>query len=306
MGNTGIEVSRLGLGSLTMGRLQKNSSSETIKKVTKACYEKGINFCDGAELYDSYEVLREMVKLNRECVIASKSYAYDLPTAKKAFEEALREIGRDYIDIFLMHEQESEWTIRGHHEALEFYLKMKQAGYIRAVGLSTHKIDCVRATAKFPQIEIVHPLINYKGYGLFDGTRLDMENAIKDAHNRGVGIYSMKIFGGGHLLKDRIEAVDYILNQDYIDASMIGMQSVEEVEYNVRLFERKDVSKIDAPILNKKVVIEPWCEKCMNCAKVCPQNAIHLVDNTVTIDESRCVLCGYCGSACENMCIKMF
>ncbi len=306
LGKTGIEVSRIGLGSLTMGKLQKNSPTEVIKAVTRQCFERGITFTDGAELYGSYEVLREMVALKRDTVIATKSYAYDTATAEKAFYEALKEINRDYIDIFLMHEQESELTIKGHHQALEFYMKMQQKGYIRAVGLSTHKIDCVRATAKFPEIQIVHPLINYKGYGLFDGSRQDMENAIKDCHNRGVGVYSMKIFGGGHLLADRIKAVDYILSQDYIDASVVGMQTIDEVNFNVNLFEGKEVSSINAEIAKKKVVIEDWCEKCLNCAKACPQNAIHLVGDTVIIDETRCVLCGYCGSACENMCIKIF
>ena len=306
LGKTGIEVSRLGLGSLTMGKLQKNSDEETVRRVTRECYEKGINFVDGAELYSSYNVLREMVKLDKNCVVASKSYAYDTATAKKAFEEALRSIDRDYIDIFLMHEQESELTIRGHHEALEYYMKMQKEGYIRSVGISTHKIECVKATEKFSEIEIIHPLINYMGYGLFDGTRLDMENALQSASNRGVGIYSMKIFGGGHLLADRQTAVDYILSKDYINASMIGMQSVEEVNYNVGLFEGSDVSKINAKRDNKKVYIEDWCEKCMECAKACPQDAIKLVNGEMFIEEDKCLLCGYCGSACENMCIKMY
>ena len=306
LGKTGIEVSRLGLGSLTMGKLQRGSDEETVKRVTRACIERGINFVDGAELYGSYNVLREMVKLDKNCVVASKSYAYDTATAQKAFEESLRSIGRDYIDIFLMHEQESELTIRGHHEALEYYLKMQKAGYIRSVGISTHKIECVKATAKFSEIQIVHPLINYKGYGLFDGTREDMENAIKSASDRGVGVYSMKIFGGGHLLEDRQKAVDYILSKDYIDASVIGMQSVEEIDYNIALFKGRDVSNIHANIDNKEVHIEDWCEKCMACAKACPQNSIHLVNNEMVVDKETCLLCGYCGSACENMCIKMY
>ena len=306
LGNTGIEVSRLGLGSLTMGALQKASSTETIKAVTRACFEKGINFVDGAELYNSYEVLKEMVKLNKDCVVASKSYAYDLPTAKKAFEEALRSIDRDYIDIFLMHEQESDLTIKGHHEALEYYLKMQKAGYVRSVGLSTHKVECVKATAKFSEIQVIHPLINHTGFGIFDGTLIDMENAIKSASDRGVGIYSMKIFGGGNLLHDRKKAVDYVLSKDYIHSSMIGMQSIEEVDYNVALFEGGDVSNINAKLENKKVYIKDWCVRCSACVKACPQNAIELVNDKMVITEEKCLLCGYCGSACTELCIKMY
>lgn len=305
LGNTGIIVSKLGLGALTMGKLQKGCDTKTIQRVVAQCAERGITLVDGAELYDCYEVLHEMVRANKNCVVASKSYAYDLNTAKKAFEESLREIGRDYIDIFLMHEQESEWTIKGHHEALEYYMKMKEKGYVRAVGLSTHRIECVRATAKFPEIEIVHPLINYKGYGLFDGTRKDMEDAIEDCNRRGVGTYAMKIFGGGHLLADRQEAIKYLLSNSFIDACVIGMQTIDEVSFNADMFE-KGTTSLDPTVMNKHVEIGDWCVKCMECAKVCPQNAISLVNNVVTVNDEKCVLCGYCGSACKEMAIKLF
>lgn len=306
LGKSGIEVSRLGLGSLTMAKLQKNSSKKEIEAVICECVANGINFVDGAELYGCYDVLREFVRQNKEVVIASKSYAYDEKSARKAVEEHLREIGRDYIDVFLMHEQEDEWTIRGHKEAFEFYEKMKREGKIRAIGVSTHRITCVKDCLKFPWIDVVHPLINYKGYGLFDGTREDMENAIRACHEKGIGTYSMKVFGGGHLLGDRKQAVDYILSKDFIDSSVVGMATIEEVRHNVALFEGSDMGVTPPDIAKKRVQIQYWCEKCLKCAAVCPQNAIHLVGENVTIDEDKCVLCGYCGSACENMCIKLY
>lgn len=306
LGKTGIKVSRLGLGSLTMAKLQKGSTKSEIKNVIASCVENGINFVDGAELYGCYDVLAEFVRQNRNVVIASKSYAYDEKGARKAVEEHLRAINRDYIDVFLMHEQEDEWTIRGHCEAFEFYEKMKREGKICAIGVSTHRVTCVKDALKFPWIDVVHPLINYKGYGIFDGTREDMENAISACSKRGIGTYSMKVFGGGHLLSERKAAVDYVLSKPYIDSSVIGMSTPEEVEYNVALFEGKSTDGINADIASKQVKIQYWCEKCLKCAAVCPQNAIQLVGGHVTIDEEKCVLCGYCGSACENMCIKLF
>ena len=40
-------------------------------------------------------------------------------------EKARHEIDRDVIDIFMMHEQESKWTLKGHRDALEYLLDAK-------------------------------------------------------------------------------------------------------------------------------------------------------------------------------------
>jgi aryl-alcohol dehydrogenase-like predicted oxidoreductase len=42
-------------------------------------------------------------------------------------------MGLDYIDIFMLHEQESALTLKGHREAMEYFLKAKDKGYIRAL-----------------------------------------------------------------------------------------------------------------------------------------------------------------------------
>ncbi len=305
LGKSDIKISRLGLGSLTMGGLQRGSDPKTVERVVAKAIERGINFVDGAELYKSYNVLAEFVKQDKESIIATKSYAYDIKTATTAFEEALREINRDYIDIFLMHEQESEHTIRGHYEALEFYLKMKQQGKIRAVGLSTHKVQCVKDSLKFKEIEIVHPLFNKTGLGIFDGSRLDMENAVKAVVESGKGVYAMKIFGGGHLLNDRLDSAKYFLSQDYVHGAVIGMQTQEEVNFNADIFEGK-VPSMEVEISNKEVKIHDWCIGCACCVKACPQDALKIEDGKCVCQKEKCILCGYCGSACPELAIKLF
>ncbi len=304
LGKTGIKVSELGLGSLTMGGLQKGFTPEQIRPVVRAAHEVGINFVDAAELYDSYAVVKELLALNPHAVVASKSYAYDKKGAEKALMDALKAIGRDYIDIFLLHETEDLLTIRGHEEAWRYYLSMQEKGVIRAVGISTHRVAGVRGAMRYPELQIVHPLINHRGFGLFDGTREEMEAALMDAEAQGKGIYAMKLFGGGHLLSDREAAVKYFKEKSYLHAAVVGMQSPDEVHCNAALFEGKKTPL--PPIQGKKVVIQDWCVKCLSCAKKCPQNAIQKVGETVIIDEERCVLCGYCGSACPELAIKIF
>ena len=68
------------------------------------------------------------------------------------------QLDMDVLDIFLLHEQESRLTLRGHREALEYYLNEREKGRIRAVGVSTHNIEVVRAICEMPEIDVVHPL----------------------------------------------------------------------------------------------------------------------------------------------------
>ncbi|WP_446916691.1 aldo/keto reductase, partial [Klebsiella pneumoniae] len=90
---------------------------------------------------------------------------YDEKTADASVKKALKELDTDYIDIFMLHEQESLLTLKGHKGALNRLVELKEAGYIRAIGISTHFIGCVNATALFPEIEVIHPIINRRGVG---------------------------------------------------------------------------------------------------------------------------------------------
>ena len=97
-----------------------------------------------------------------------------------------------------MHEQESEHTIRGHREALDYYLELKQQGVIKAVGISTHHIAAVRAALNIPEM-ILFTYYQHQWAGICDGTMDEMIGAICDIYNQGKGIYGMKPFGGGNL-----------------------------------------------------------------------------------------------------------
>src|SRR5699024_11157257 len=165
-------------------------------------YDKGINFLDTAEIYDNYKYIKEALKsINREdYVISTKTYAYTKDLAKQSLEQALRELDTDYIDIFMLHEQESVHTINGHYEAIEYFIEAKKQGKIRSIGISTHRIDAAKAIKNFDEIEIIHPIVNKKGLGINDGTIHDMLKVLKELKEMGKGIYSMKPLGGGHLI----------------------------------------------------------------------------------------------------------
>ncbi len=311
LGKTGIKVSKICFGSLTMGPLQRNLSTFEGASLIEYAYEKGINFLDTAELYETYAHVRQALKnIPRDkFVIASKSYAYSKETARLSLEKAMKEIGTDYVDVFMLHEQMSEHTIRGHYDAIEYFLKMKQEGRIRALGISTHYIAGVKAACKYPEIEIVHPITNLAGLGIQDGTRAEMESAIIAFKALGGGVVGMKPLGGGNLLASVDACFDYILAQNDIDSIAFGMQSKEEIDYNVKRVDDEPISSDLRALVatnNKKLQIADWCIGCGACVLKCDHKALTVVEEMAVVDRTKCVLCGYCSSVCPEFCIKVY
>ncbi len=308
LGSTGLRVSKLCFGTLTLSPLQKNMTPEQGAHLLVYAYERGVRFLDTADLYANYPHIRLALKDAPDYVISTKAYCYDRETAQAALERAFRGLGRDYIDLFMLHEQESLYTLRGHEEALLFLEEMRRRGHIGAVGVSTHYCGCVQAAPRFPQIRVIHPLINLGGIGIQDGTREDMEAAIAHAREFGIGIFAMKPLGGGHLIQRSVDAMRYALASPLIDSVAVGMQSTAEIDANVALVEGVEGAEAQMERLHgqrRQVMVHDYCEGCGRCAARCGQGAISIVNGRAQVDSSKCVFCGYCARVCPQFCIKV-
>ncbi len=319
LGKSGIEVSRLCFGSLTIGPLQAALSTDFGSEVIAHALRKGVHFIDTAQYYNNYEYIRLALKKTQryETVISTKTYAYDRFGAKTSVEEARSAINRDYIDIFMLHEQESIHTLRGHAQALDFLFEMKEKGIIRAVGASMHHIAAVKGSCElyssYP-LDVIHPIFNKYGLGIADGTIEDMAVALKQAKTLGMGIFTMKPLGGGHLYSEAGSAFDFILDakaedgQPLADSIAVGMQSFDEVDanlnyFNTRKFEREVLQRLQTK--KRRLHIENYCEGCGECAKRCGQKAITIQNKRAVCDSRACVLCGYCSAVCPVFAIKV-
>jgi aryl-alcohol dehydrogenase-like predicted oxidoreductase len=304
------KVSKLCYGTLSLSNLQNHNTEESKIKLLNYAYESGINFLDTAELYDNYKLLKKFIKdKDRETLsIATKSYAYDKKTAEYSINKALKELNTDYIDIFMLHEQDNGNNFIGHFEAVERFMKYKDAGIIRHFGISTHRIEAVNDSIKFKEIEIVFPLLNMKGIGIQDGNITDMLNAVKLAKKNNKFILAMKIYGGGHLILDAKNAFEFVNNLSEVDAIAVGMSTKDEIDANISYLENNELNhNIKNKLKNQKrtLVIEEWCIGCGKCVKKCKQNALEIVDGKCKVDMSKCVLCSYCAGECTDFYIKI-
>ena len=310
LGNTGINVSRLCFGTLTISRLQKNMTAIAGGRLIAVAMENGVNFVDSADLYDTYEHIGSAMKLtgNNAIVIAGKSYASGKAEMLDDIHKALRKIDRDYIDIFLLHEQESLHTLRGHGAAIEALVEAKRTGKIRALGISTHRVAAVRSAALLPEIDVIHPLINRLGIGIQDGTLTDMLQAINLAVVCGKGIYAMKVLAGGHLVQSAKLSMQWALAQSDFAAIAIGMQSENEIAANCRLFSGLPTGELFTRAKQelRRIIVQDWCRGCGACVERCQSGAIKIVQGRAVVRENSCLLCGYCAEVCEDFCIKVY
>jgi len=315
LGSTGLSVSKLCFGTLTMGPLQKNMTPEEGAALLLHGFSRGINFIDTAQIYGTYPHIRHFLKQvpRDQVVLMTKSYAWSKETAKEAVDEGLKAMDTNYLDVFLMHEQESEHTLRGHREALETYMKLKEQGILKAIGLSTHRVAAVKASIHLPEIDIVFPIFNPQGLGIGDGTMDDMLTALKAASDAGKAVVGMKPLGGGHLLDSYEDTLRFSLEHPLLSSVAVGMQTTAEIDANCALALNQPLpekAREEALSRKRRLHIGDECRGCGNCVAICRQNALQMVTNPLgesqaVVDHSQCILCSYCVRDCPEFCIKV-
>jgi len=310
LGSTGLAVSELCIGTLPMGPLQSDVPLEKGAEVLLRAMENGVNFFDTAQLYRSYSYIREASRqYSGDVIVSSKSTAADYKGMEDAIVEAMRELDRDYVDIFLVHAARADESVFQKREgAIEALLKAKEKGYVRFTGISTHHTGLVARSARAPEFDIVYPLINKLGLGILGGGLKEMLESIRLVCQSGKGIFAMKVLSGGHLVGDMLDAIGFVRAIPGMQAVSVGVTSLEELNLQLRIFNNE---KIDPSVLvglksRKQLKIMPsLCSSCGTCVKNCPNGALSMTGKIPVPDPGKCVLCGYCTPACPEFAIRL-
>lgn len=318
LGRTGIEVTPVGLGVLTIGNTQLDLPLEDGAQIVRYAYDAGINFFDTAQYYETYPYIRRAFagidcteKNPDRPIIASKSLELSYDAMEEAVEECLRELGLDYIDIFLLHEvrQDPDWESRaGAWKCLREY---KEEGVIGAIGVSTHHVDVVERMADVPACDIVFPLINYAGLGIRKGsepgTAEEMAAAIRRCMDAGKGVFAMKAFGGGNLSGNYRKALGYVRDLG-VQSIMVGMGKTDEIDRLISWAEGTLPEDYAPDVSAKRIHVDQGdCEGCGACISRCPNKAIFRNEQGLAqVDHDICLTCGYCAPVCPVRAIIMW
>jgi 1-deoxyxylulose-5-phosphate synthase len=239
LGHTGIQTSRLAMGTGTVGSgHHSHQTALGVKGLSELLlngHEHGLRFFDAADSYGSHPHVAEALKhVQRDKVtVLTKTWARDPATARADLDRFRKELGTDHIDICLMHcLTEGDWTER-YKGVMDVLSDARQKGIIRAHGCSCHSIEALRTAAQSPWVEVDLARINPIGSHM-DADPDTVVGVLRQMKAAGKAVIGMKILGQGDMRGRQDEALKYALSLGVLDAFTIGAESRAEQEDLVR------------------------------------------------------------------------
>ncbi len=239
LGHTGIQTSRLAMGTGTVGSGHHSHQTalgvQGLADLLRNGYDHGLRFFDAADSYGSHPHVAEALKhVPRDKVtVLTKTFSRDAASARADLDRFRRELGTDYIDVCLIHcVTEADWTDR-YRGVMDVLSDAKQKGIIRTHGCSCHTIGALRAAAKSPWVELDLARINPIGAEM-DADPATVVSVLKEMKAAGKAVVGMKILGQGALRTRQDEAIKFALSLGILDAFTIGAESKQEQEDLIR------------------------------------------------------------------------
>jgi aryl-alcohol dehydrogenase-like predicted oxidoreductase len=236
LGNTGIEMSRMAMGTGTSGfggasNQTRQLGIKGVSDMLRAAFDAGINFWETADQYGSHPHLREALKktAREEVVILTKTNSSTYEDVKKDLDRFRRELGTDYLDVVLLHAiTDPEWNtnMKGAMEALA---EAKEEGLIRAHGISCHSLGALETAADEPWVEVDLARFN-PGGARMDADVDTVQKVLKRMKQNGKAIIQMKVYGAGTLVDKKDECLQFHSGSDFIDAFTLGIESIEQLK----------------------------------------------------------------------------
>ncbi len=310
LGKTKLMVSEIGFGGEWLERHPEEESVELLRYAG----EQGVNIID-CWMPDpkSRDIIGKAMLGNREnwyvqghlgSTWQNGQYVRtrDMRYVKPAFEDLLRRLRTDYIDLGMIHyvDTEEDWKFLQDSAFMEYVRELKEKGAIRHIGMSSHNPEVSKLAVRSGLIEMllfsINPAFDMLPAGedldnlLSEGYQYDQELSGIDAgraelyrlcEENNVGITVMKGFAGGRLFDEKrspfgvglspVQCIHYALTRPGVSSILCGFDSKEQVDQAVYYESASDGEKDYASVLANAPFHSyrgecTYCGHCRPCA----------------------------------------
>lgn len=266
LGKTGLDVSVIGFGAATFGDVYGCVTPEGCRKALHYAIDCGINLIDVSPYYGltlAEERLGMALEGRRhETILATKcgrygsaDFDFSAATVVRSFEDSLRRLRTDYVDLLQVHDVEFGSIELVIHETLPALRKLKEQGKARFIGVTGYWPGLLAHIAETTPVDTVlnychwnllmddmdhelTPLAAKLGFGLMNASPLHMgllaglggppwHPAPAQVKNTATSIAeACQRYG----LAPGTVALSEVLRHPVVASTFVGLQNVEQVD----------------------------------------------------------------------------
>jgi 1-deoxyxylulose-5-phosphate synthase len=248
LGNTGIKLSRLGMGTgSNSGQVQFDLGRESFNGLVHYAYDQGITYFDCAQSYRTFDWIGGAIKgLPREKLFILSKIPGQPDDVLQAIDRHRKAFDTDYLDALLIHCMiHNGWT-DPFKRIMDGFDAARDKGWIRSQGVSCHSLPALRTAtdASWTQVHLVR--VNPQGRRI-DGEQEDVWNdrvnpvtpvveQLQAMKAKGRGVIGMKIIGNGEFTRaeDREQSIRWAMSRPELDSVVIGFKSRAEIDEAIR------------------------------------------------------------------------
>lgn len=291
LGTTELKVSILGFGASPLGDVfRKTEPAERIGSVHLAV-DRGINFFDVSPYYgltlaeerlgEALEGRRDKVVLATKCGrYGGSEFDFSAKTITAGFEESLKRLRTDYVDLLQAHDVEFGEVRQIVEETLPAMRRMQEQGKARYIGITGYslknlmeiagkaKVDSILSYCRYNLLitdmdEALVPFAKKNGIGVINASPLHMgiisergapewhpaPQAVRDAGQKMVKLCKARGVDASEV------ALKFCLEYAGAASTLVGLSSREHVERNLKAMEMqldaellREIAEIVAPV----------------------------------------------------------
>ena len=242
LGRSGIEVGRIGI----------SSSYGADIRVFDEALDRGCNYFNwGTFIKGRSAQFRKFMnqisadKKRDQVVLGLLSYSHSALLGDFFLNSALKQLRTDYIDCLIL----GYYPKRPPERVLNWALKLKEEGVIRAIGLTTHKRSIVAELCNDPLFDFFHFRYNAVHRGaekdIFPYLGSEPPGMISFTATSWGQLLQQKKMKSGVMPPSAGDCYRFVLSRDEVDVCMMGVRDIDMLRQNMEVIERGQMSSAE-------------------------------------------------------------